>query len=101
MVLGLFILLGKHSFKVSCKQAGVLVVLGLLYSASSLLLFEAYNYIASGLATTLVFLYPVLVGGVAELSFSLNFRPECGPVCRTEKNQQKPQLSQAEAFLCP
>ena len=42
-----------------------------------------------------------LEGGVAELSFSLNFRPECGPVCRTEKNQQKPQLSQAEAFLCP
>ena len=61
VILGLFILLGKHSFKVSCKQAGVLVVLGLLYSASSLLLFEAYNYIASGLATTLVFLYPVLV----------------------------------------
>lgn len=61
MILGLFILLGKHSFKVSFKQAGVLIVLGLLYSTSSLLLFEAYNYIASGLATTLVFLYPVLV----------------------------------------
>ena len=43
----------------------------------------------------------LISGGVAELSFSLNFRPECGPVCRTEKNQQKPQLSQAEAFLCP
>ena len=61
VILGLFILLGKHSFKVSCRQAGVLAVLGLLYSASSLLLFEAYNYIASGLATTLVFLYPVFV----------------------------------------
>lgn len=61
VILGLFILLGKHSFKVSFKQAGVLIVLGLLYSTSSLLLFEAYNYIASGLATTLVFLYPVLV----------------------------------------
>ena len=61
VILGMFILLGKHSFKVSFKQAGVLIVLGLLYSTSSLLLFEAYNYIASGLATTLVFLYPVLV----------------------------------------
>ena len=61
VILGLFILLRKHSFKVSCKQAGVLIILGLLYSTSSLLLFEAYNYIASGLATTLVFLYPVLV----------------------------------------
>ena len=61
VILGLFILLRKHSFKVSCKQAGVLIILGLLYSTSSLLLFEAYNYIASGLATALVFLYPVLV----------------------------------------
>ena len=35
--------------------------LGLLYTSSSIFLFEAYNYIASGLATTLIFLYPVLV----------------------------------------
>ena len=45
----------------TAKQAGVLLVLGLLYAASSLCLFGAYNYIASGLATTLVFLSPVLV----------------------------------------
>lgn len=61
IILGLILWLGKQSFKISLKQAGVLVVLGLLYTASSLFLFEAYNYIASGLATTLIFLYPVLV----------------------------------------
>lgn len=56
-----FLLLRKQSFKVSFKQAGILLVLGLLYTSSSLFLFEAYKYIASGLATTLIFLYPVLV----------------------------------------
>lgn len=61
LLLGTFLLLRRHSFKVSGRQAGVLLVLGLLYTASSLFLFEAYHYIASGLATTLVFLYPVLV----------------------------------------
>lgn len=61
IILGLILWLGKQSFKISLKQAGVLFVLGLLYTASSLFLFEAYNYIASGLATTLIFLYPVLV----------------------------------------
>lgn len=61
LLLGVFLLLSKQSFKVSPKQAGVLLVLGLLYTSSSMCLFEAYNYIASGLATTLVFLYPVLV----------------------------------------
>lgn len=61
LLLGLFLLLSRQSFKVSGKQIGVLLTLGLLYTASSVFLFEAYEYIASGLATTLVFLYPVLV----------------------------------------
>ena len=61
LLLGAFLLLRKHSFRVTWKQAGVLLVLGLLYTTSSLSLFEAYRYIASGLATTIVFLYPVLV----------------------------------------
>ena len=61
LLLGGFLLLSRQSFKISGRQAGVLLVLGLLYTASSLFLFEAYHYIASGLATTLVFLYPVLV----------------------------------------
>lgn len=61
LILGAFLRLGRRSFSISPKQAGILFVLGLLYTASSLFLFEAYKYIASGLATTLVFLYPVLV----------------------------------------
>ncbi len=61
LFLGGFLLLSRQSFKISWKQAGVLLVLGLLYTSSSLFLFEAYHYIASGLATTIIFLYPVLV----------------------------------------
>lgn len=61
VILGIFLLFSRHRFSVSAKQAGVLIVLGLLYSASSIFLFEAYNHISSGLATTLIFLYPVLV----------------------------------------
>lgn len=61
VILGLFLMFTKHSFKITAKQAGVLLALGLLYTSSSLLLFGSYNYIASGLATTLIFLYPVLV----------------------------------------
>ena len=61
VLLGAFLILTKQSFRITVKQAGVLLALGLLYSSSSVFLFEAYNYIASGLATTLIFLYPVLV----------------------------------------
>ena len=48
LLLGLFLLLRKQSFRVSGKQIGVLFVLGLLYTSSSIFLFDA-------------FLYPVLV----------------------------------------
>ena len=61
VILGALRWLTKQSFKITAKQAGVLLILGLLYTSSSICLFEAYNYIASGLATTLIFLYPVLV----------------------------------------
>ena len=82
VLLGLFLLVTKQSFKISLKQAGVLLALGLLFTSSSIFLFESYNYIASGLATTLIFLYPALVyaifiviinrsKAIAQISYSL------------------------------
>lgn len=61
IMLGAFIFIKRSSFRINLMQAGVLLALGLLYTSSSTLLFQAYKYIPSGLATTLVFLYPVLV----------------------------------------
>lgn len=61
LLLGCYMLIRRGSFKVNLRQTGVLLILGLLYTSSSLFLFESYHYIASGMATTLVFLYPVLV----------------------------------------
>ena len=61
ILLGAYLLLKKENFRITLKQAGVLLSLGLLYTASSTFLFEAYKYIASGLATTLVFRFPAMV----------------------------------------
>lgn len=61
LILGAILLFNKQSFKIDLKQGGVLLTLGVLYAMSSIFLFEAYKYIPSGLATTLIFLYPVLV----------------------------------------
>ena len=61
LLLGLFIWITKQTFSITLKQMGILLILGVLYTCSSLFLFEAYKYIASGLATTLIFLYPVIV----------------------------------------
>lgn len=61
LVLGCYLLIRRGFVKLSMHQVWVLLALGVLYTMSSLLLFESYQYIASGLATTLVFLYPVIV----------------------------------------
>ena len=61
ILLGAYLLMKKEDFKITIKQAGVLLALGLFYTASSTFLFEAYKYIATGLATTLVFLFPAMV----------------------------------------
>ena len=61
LILGVVLLSDRQNFKVSWKQFGILLILGVLYTASSTFLFKSYNYIPSGLATTLVFLFPVLV----------------------------------------
>ena len=61
IILFILILIGKQSLCVNIKQAGILIILGLLFTASSTFLFEAYKYIASGLATTLIFIFPILV----------------------------------------
>ncbi len=61
LCLGAFLAVRRVSLRVSLKQFGFLALLGVFFSLSSLLLFQAYHYVPSGIATTLVFLYPILV----------------------------------------
>lgn len=61
VILAIWMLLRRESVKVSGRELGLLVVLGILFSLSSIFLFTSYEYIPSGLATTLVYLYPVFV----------------------------------------
>jgi drug/metabolite transporter (DMT)-like permease len=60
-ILALWMLARKESFRAGRREIGLLVLLGLLFAGSSITLFCSYNYIPSGLATTLVYLYPVFV----------------------------------------
>lgn len=61
LILGCWLLAKHESFRVSGKQLVRLLILGACFTMSSLFLFEAYRLIPSGMATTIVFLYPVLV----------------------------------------
>lgn len=52
-------LICKESPRVRKDQLPLLLLLGIIFAGSSIGLFEAYNYIPSGLATTIIYLYPV------------------------------------------
>lgn len=56
----LLIMMCRHESRhVSRRQLPVMILLGVLYALSSILLFESYAYIPCGLATTMIYLYPV------------------------------------------
>ena len=51
----------KISLKLSRNEIIPVFLLALMFSLSSLTLFEAFNYIEAGIACTILFIYPVLV----------------------------------------
>lgn len=55
------ILIRRRSFKVQRKSILLLAGLGILMALSSLTLFISYNYMAAGIASTILFVYPLLV----------------------------------------
>ena len=62
-------LLLKRNFRISRRDFGVLAGLSLMYAATSLGLLRSYDYIPSGVATTVNFLYPLVVTIVMTLFF--------------------------------
>ena len=61
VVLAIFLFVRRRFVPIRPAQGGILAGLGILFALSSLFLFGAYRYIPSGVSTTIVFLYPVLV----------------------------------------
>ncbi|GCB35663.1 DMT family transporter [Bacteroides faecalis] len=61
IVLGILIKVQGESFALQKKNILPLFIMGLLFSFSSLLLFMSYNYMDAGIASTILFVYPVMV----------------------------------------
>lgn len=61
LVLGVYLLLRRQELKVNVRELAALSGLGMLYALTALFLTHSYLYIPSGVATTIHFLYPVVV----------------------------------------
>lgn len=60
-ILGIMVWLRGRSFRVEAKAIPLLAVMGLLVAMSSLTLFLSYHYMDAGIASTLLFVYPMMV----------------------------------------
>ena len=59
----------NKSFRVTRKELGILAGLGILFAASSLTLFLSFHYMDAGIASTILFVYPVIVTVIMAIFF--------------------------------
>lgn len=62
IIYGLWLKLFKNTnFRISLKEFLCLFSMAILFACSSVALFESFNYLDSGIACTILFIYPVIV----------------------------------------
>lgn len=67
--LTVMMLLKREPFKVNIKEVSILAVLGILFGLSSLTLYDSFNYMEAGIASTLLFVYPIMVALIMMVFF--------------------------------
>lgn len=73
-LLALVLKLRGIGFSLDRHEIGPTAILGILMALSSLSLFESYKYMNSGVASTLLFVYPVMVAVMMVFFFHERFR---------------------------
>ena len=69
VMLALLMKVQKQSFALHRSEVLPLLVMGMLFAFSSLTLFQSYNYMDAGIASTILFVYPVLVAIIMAVVF--------------------------------
>jgi len=75
VVLGIMMKMQKQSFAIKRVDVLPLCIMGLLFAFSSLFLFMSYNYMDAGIASTILFVYPVLVAIIMAVVFKEKVSP--------------------------
>lgn len=69
VVLAMWMLARRESFHVTKRELSILCMLGVLFAISSLSLFISFHYMDAGVASTLLFVYPVMVAVMMAVFF--------------------------------
>lgn len=69
VMLGMLMAARRKSLKVSRRELSLLCVLGVVFSTSSITLYFSFCFMDAGIASTLLFVYPVMVAVIMALLF--------------------------------
>lgn len=69
VILGIFMLIKKMSFKITKREFGILASLGALFAVSSMTLYSSFLHMDAGIASTLLFVYPMMVALIMTICF--------------------------------
>lgn len=76
VAMAIVMLLTRRSFRLAAHQVATVALLAILYATTAILLLESYMCIPSGVATTIHFLYPLVV----TLAMSWIFKERMSPI---------------------
>ncbi|MBQ7553212.1 MAG: DMT family transporter, partial [Bacteroidaceae bacterium] len=69
LMLGVMLLVERKSFRINRKELKVLGSLGLLFAASSITYYQSFRFMDAGIASTILFAYPVMVAVIMAAFF--------------------------------
>jgi drug/metabolite transporter (DMT)-like permease len=69
MILGVMLLAERKSFVVTKNELKVLASLGILFAASSITYYQSFRFMDAGIASTILFVYPVMVAVIMAVFF--------------------------------
>lgn len=69
ILVGVMLKIRGRSFAIHGRDLPLLAIMGFLLALSSLTLFQSYNYMDAGIASVLLFVYPVMVALIMSLCF--------------------------------
>lgn len=69
IILALLMIVQKKSFAITKKELYIISALGVLFGISSLSLFTSFHFMNAGIASTILFVYPVMVAIIMAVFF--------------------------------
>lgn len=69
LILGVMLIMERKSFSLTGKELKVLTSLGILFAASSITYYQSFRFMDAGIASTILFVYPVMVAVIMAAFF--------------------------------